>query len=239
LLKVSDGRDVTEARVDVVIANADPVVKEGSDVRIKAGETVSFSGSFSDKGVNDKLWKWTRDFGSLGSYSSDAESQADAILGSKRFCKAGVFPVKLTVVDKDGGSGSDERTVTVDAQPIEFDVNPRSINLNSNGHGMITARIYSREGLDATALRPEAIRLTNGSGSGTQLAVTGGHLHWNDGADLNGDGRPDVSAGFRRDELIANGDLTPRTAELTLSGEVGNCGDVLGKAPVNENEKGR
>jgi hypothetical protein len=239
LLKVSDGRGgVAESRVDVVIANADPVVKEGTDVRIKAGETVSFSGTFRDKGANDALWSWTRDFGSLGSYSNKAESQAEAILGSKRFCKAGIFPVKLTVVDKDGGSGSDEMLVTVDAQPIEIDINPNSINLNDNGHGMITVRIYSREGLDATALRPDAIRLTGASGSGTPLATTGGQLHWSS-VDLNGDGRLDVSAGFRRDELIANRDLTQRTAELTLLGEVGNCGDVLGKAPVNVKEKGR
>jgi PKD repeat protein len=239
LLKVSDGREVTEARVNVVIHNAKPVVNAGSDLRVLSGSTVSLSGQFSDKGANDAFWSWTWNLGSLGSYSDKTANPSDAILASQKFCKAGVYAVSLTVTDKDDASGSDELLVTVDAQPIKIDVNPNSINLNGNGHGMITVRIYSREGLDATALRPEAIRLTNGSGSGTQLAVTGGHLHWNDGADLNGDGRPDVSAGFRRDELIANGDLTPRTAELTLSGEVGNCGDVLGKAPVNENEKGR
>ncbi|MDQ3996736.1 MAG: PKD domain-containing protein [Gemmatimonadota bacterium] len=240
LLKVSDGRGgVAEARVDVVIRNAEPVVDAGSDVRVNAGATVSFSGRFSDKGVNDALWSWTRDFGSLGSYSDKTPSQTAAILGSKRFCKAGRFPVTLSVVDKDEGSGSDELVVTVDALPVEIDVNPNAINLNDNGHGMITVRIFSRDGLDATALRPDAIRLTNGSGSGTQLARSGEHLHWNADADLNGDGRADVSAGFRRDELIANGDLTPSTVELSLSGEVGNCGDVLGKAPVRVPGRGR
>ncbi len=233
LLTVSDGRGgAAEARVDVVIRNADPVVDAGSDVRVNAGETVSFSGWFSDKGVNDAPWSWTRDLGSLGSYSDKTASQAAAILGSKRFCKAGTFPVKLTVVDKDGGSGSDELVVTVDALPVRIEVDPKAINLNDGGHGMITVRIYSRDGLDATALRPDAIRLTNGSGSGTQLARTGGRSHWNTDADLNGDRRPDVSAGFRRDELIANGDLTPGTGELSLSGEVGTCGDVLGNSPV-------
>jgi hypothetical protein len=240
LLTVSDGRGgVAQARVDVVIRNAEPVVDAGSDVRVDAGATVSFSGQFSDKGVNDALWSWTRDLGSLGSYSDKTESQAGAILGSKRFCKAGTFPVKLTVVDKDGGSGSDELVVSVGALPVEIDVEPNSINLNGNGHGMVTVRIYSREGLDATALNPDAIRLTNGSGSGTQLARSGGGFHWNADADLNGDGRLDVSAGFRRDELVANGDLTPSTDELSLSGEVGSCGDVLGKGSVRVQERGR
>ncbi|MFN2566900.1 MAG: PKD domain-containing protein, partial [Gemmatimonadaceae bacterium] len=233
LLTVSDGRGgVAQARVDVVIRNAEPVVNAGPDVRVNAGETVSFSGQFSDKGVNDAPWSSTWDLGSLGSYSDRTESQVAAILGSQRFCKAGTFPVKLTVVDKDGGSGSDELVVTVDALPVQIDVDPNTVNLNSTGHGMITVRIFSRDDLDATALNPDAIRLTNGSGSGTQLARSGGRLHWHADADLNGDGRLDVSAGFRRDELIANGDLTPNTAALSLSGEVGTCGDVLGKAPV-------
>ena len=240
VLTVSDGRGGSaESRVNVVIANADPVVQEGSDIRIKAGETASFSGSFSDKGANDALWRWTRDFGSLGSYSYDAERQDAALLGSKKFCKAGVFPVKLTVVDKDGGSGSDELVVTVDAQPLEIEVSPNSINTSNNGHGMITVRIFSRDGLDATALRPEAIALTNGNGSGTSLARAGDGFHWDASADLNGDGRLDVTAGFRRDELVANRDLAPGANQLKLSGELGNCGDALGSALVYVKEKGR
>jgi PKD repeat protein len=241
VLTVSDGRGgVAQARVDVVVANAKPVVNAGADVRVNAGESVGFSGQFSDKGVKDAPWRWVWDLGSHGSYDGNAESQAAAIVGSKRFCKAGSFPVKLTVVDKDGGSGSDELVVTVDALPVQIDVDPNAINLNGNGHGMVTVRIYSRDGLDATALNPDAIRLTNGSGQGTQLARSGsGRWHWSADADLNGDGRLDVSAGFRRDELIANGDLTPGTAELSLSGEVGSCGDALGKAPVRVMGPGR
>ena len=114
-----------------------------------------------------------------------------------------------------------------------------SINTANNGHGMITVRILSRDGLDATALRPEAIKLTNGNGSGTSLARTGDGFHWDASADLNGDGRLDVTAGFRRDELIANGDLAPGANQLKLSGEVGSCGDVLGSALVYAKEKGR
>jgi PKD repeat protein len=240
-LLVSDGRGgVGQASVKVVVKNDAPSVDAGSDVRISAGESVGFSGQFSDKGVKDAPWRWVWDLGSLGSYNGNAENQAAAVVGSKRFCKAGSFPVKLTVVDKDGGSGSDELVVTVDALPVQIDVDPNTINLNGNGHGMVTVRIYSRDGLDATALNPDAIRLTNGSGHGTQLARNGsGRWHWNADADLNGDGRLDVSAGFRRDELIANGDLTPNTAELSLSGEVGSCGDALGKAPVRVMGPGR
>jgi PKD repeat protein len=234
LLTVSDGRGgVGQARVEVVIKNAEPVVNVGSDVRLNAGETANFSGQFSDKGVNDAPWGWTYNLGAQGSYYGNADNQAAALTGSHRFCKAGSFPVKLTVVDKDGGSGSDELVVTVDVLPVQIDVNPNMIVLNDNGNGMVIVRIYSRQGLDATALNPSSIKLTNGSGRGTSLARTGGGLWtWHPDADLNGDGLLDVVAHFRRDEMLKNGDLDMSTTKLTLKGEVGECGDALGSAPV-------
>jgi hypothetical protein len=233
-LTVNDGRGgVNQASVDVIVKNAVPSVHVGSDVRINAGESVSFSGGFSDAGVNDALWGWTYNLGWLGSYYGTTDNQAAVIPGSRRFCKAGSFPVKLTVIDKDGGSGSDELVVTVDALPVQIDISPNTINLNGNGHAMITVRIFSRPGLDASALNPNVIKLRGAAGRGTQLARTGGGLwHWNAGADLNGDGLLDVIAGFRRDELIANGDLNMSSIELSLGGELGDCGDVLGKAAV-------
>jgi hypothetical protein len=232
VLTVNDGKGgINQASVDVVVKNALPVVSAGSDVRINAGETVSFSGRFSDAGVRDNPWGWTWNIGSDAYYFDNTETQTEPILGSHRFCKAGKFPAKLTVKDKDGGVGSDELEVTVDALPVDIDVNPNTINLNGSGHAMITVRIFSRAGLDATTLNPDAIKLTNGFGRGTQLARTGGGLwHWNADADLNGDGLLDVVAGFRRDEMIKNEDLGLNTTELKLSGQVGTCGDVLGKA---------
>ena len=246
VLTVSDGRGgVADARVDVVIENAAPEVNAGSDLRINAGEAIDFSGQFSDKGAKDHLWHWSYNVASSGfsalaaaeSESGDSEHQG-LLPASKRFCKAGTYSVSLTVTDKDNASGSDEVLVTVDARPIEIEVSPSNINANNNGHGMVTVRIYSRDGLDATALRAEAIRLTNGNGSGTAVARSGSELHWKL-EDLNGDGRLDVSAGFRRDELVANGDLAPGANQLSLSGELGSCGDVLGKSLVLVKEKGR
>jgi hypothetical protein len=234
LLTVNDGRGgIGQARVDVVIKNADPVVNAGNDVRINAGETVNFSGQFSDKGVNDAPWGWTWNLGYQGNYSGTTDNQVAAILGSHRFCKAGSYPATLTVVDKDGASGADELVVTVDALQVQISVNPQMIILNDNGNGMVSVSIYSRQGLDATALNPSSIRLTNGSGRGTSLARTAGGLwQWHPDADLNGDGLLDVVAQFRRDELVANGDLTLDTTELRLSGEVGSCGEVRGNAPA-------
>jgi PKD repeat protein len=233
-LTVSDGRGgVNHASVDVIVKNAPPTVYAGLGMRINAGESPNFAGKFKDKGVNDALWRWTWNLGPVGDDFGSAETQDVTLVESKRFCKAGSFPVKLTVVDKDGGSGSDEIAVTVDALPLQIDINPNTINLNGTGHGMITVRIFSRPGLDASALSPNSIRLTGGAGKGTQLARTGGGLwQWKADEDLNGDGQFDVTAGFRRDELIANGDLNLQSTELKLVGVLGDCGDVLGKAAV-------
>jgi hypothetical protein len=245
LLTVNDGRGgVGEARVDVVIDNAVPQVNAGDDITINAGETASLLGRFSDAGVNDNPWKWTWNIatGQGYVYGDDTNDQTAPILGSHRFCRAGTFAAKLTVGDKDGDSGSDEVMVTVDALPVTIEIDPNQINLNGNSHGMITVRIFSRDGLDATTVNPDAVKLYGENGRGTQLARTGGGLwQWNTDADLNGDGLRDVVAGFRRDELIANGDLTLDSTELRFTGQIGDCGDVLGKGAVRVkvNAKGK
>jgi hypothetical protein len=98
---------------------------------------------------------------------------------------------------------------------------------------MVTVRIYSSPDFDATSLNPSSVKLTNGSGKGTSLARTGGGLlYWDPTLDLNGDGLLDVMAKFRRDEMLANGDLQMNTSELQLKGDLAECGEVLGKAPV-------
>jgi PKD repeat protein len=234
-LTVNDGRGgINQASVDVVIKNAPPKVKANSNARINAGESMGFSGEFSDPGVQDAEWGWTWNLGSEGDSFGNVPSQG-AVPGieSHRFCKAGKYDVVLTVRDKDGATGSDQVEVIVDALPVQIDITPNTINLNGNGHAMIAVRIYSSLSLDATALSPDAIRLKGKSGRGTQLARTGGGLwYWEAGQDLNGDGLPDVSAGFRRDELVRNGDLDLNSTEINLLGQVGDCGDVLGSAQV-------
>ena len=232
-LTVSDGRGgVNQASVDVVVKNAPPKVKANSNARINAGESMNFSGEFSDPGVNDAEWGWTWNLGSEGDSFGNLPAQgAVPAIESHRFCKAGKYDVRLTVKDKDGATGSDQVEVVVDALPVQIDVSPNTIQLNGNGHGMITVRIYSRDGLDATALDPNSVKLTNGFGRGAHLARTGGGLwHWEPSADLNGDGLLDVVAGFRRDDLIASGDLGLNTTELRLGGAVGGCAEVSGKA---------
>ena len=236
VLTVNDGRGgIGQANVDVVISNVAPQVNAGDDLRIDVGQTVNFSGSFSDPGANDNPWSWTWNVAQQAySYAGNTDDRTAPILGSHRFCRAGTYSAKLTVVDKDGDSGSDEVMITVDALPVDIDVNPTQINLNGTGHGMVTVRIFSNATVNAATLNPDQVKLTGEKGKGTSLARTGGGLWmWNADNDENGDGRPDAVAQFRRDELVQNGDLTLDSKELRLTAPIGECGDVLGKGAVS------
>jgi PKD domain-containing protein len=240
-LTVQDSHGATaQASVWVKVKNAAPVVNVGNDARINAGDSVSFSGVFSDKGVEDALWGWTYNFGSLGSHFGTVNTQAFPLLSGKRFCKAGSFAVKLTVTDKNGDWGSDELVVGVDAIQVEIAIKPNNIVVNDKEKGMVTVEVYSRSDFDATRINPSSVKLTNGSGRGTSIARTGGGLwQWDVSKDKNGDGLRDAVAEFRRDDLIANGDLQMETTRLTLKGEVGQCGEVAGSAEVRVKVKAK
>jgi hypothetical protein len=236
IFTANDGKGgVGEASANVTIRNAAPRVNAGEDIRIQVGETVNLSGTFDDPGANDNPWGWTWNVAQQAYlYAGNTSDRTAPVLGSHRFCRAGVYPAKLTVVDKDGDSGEDETMITVDALPVDIEVNPNEINLNGNGHGMIAVRIFSNATVNAATLNPDQVKLTGEKGKGTSLARTGGGLWmWNADNDENGDGRPDVVAQFRRDELVKNGDLTLDSKELRLTAPTGDCGDVLGKGAVS------
>jgi PKD domain len=233
-LTVTDSHGaIGQASVDVIVKNVAPSVDAGADIRILAGQTANFTGRFSDPGVNDAPWGWTWNFGSLGSDYSTTSDQSAAVLASRRFCKVGSYTAQFTVVDKNGDAGADAAVVTVDAIPVQIELKPTKIVLNDKENGKMSVKIFSRPGVDATAINPSSVRLTNGTGRGTPLARTGGGLwQWKTDADLNGDGLRDADAQFNRDEMLANGDLQMNTTKLLLKGDLGECGEVLGSADV-------
>jgi PKD domain-containing protein len=240
-LTVQDSHGATgQASVWVKVRNTAPVVSIGDDVRINAGDSVSFSGRFSDKGVSDDPWGWTYNLFSLGSQFGTTRSQGDPLASGKRFCKAGSFPVKLTVTDKNGDWGSDELVVTVDAISIQIEIKPNNIVVNDKEKGKVTVEVFSRSGFDATALNPSSLRLTNGSGRGTPVAKSKeGEWKWKTDDDRNRDGLLDGVAEFERDDMLANGDLQLETTKLTFKGQVGQCGEVAGSAEVRVKVKAK
>jgi hypothetical protein len=89
----------------VTVNNVAPVVNAGPDQVVNEGNTVNFSGSFTDPGTLDThSYNW--DFG-------DASTDTTGLTPSHFYTADGVYTVTLTVTDNDLGAGSNTMIVTV------------------------------------------------------------------------------------------------------------------------------
>ncbi|MBS7614820.1 PKD domain-containing protein [Candidatus Bathyarchaeota archaeon] len=89
----------------VTVNNVAPTVEAGSDLTIEEGSEIIFAGSFIDPGIVDShtiIW----DFG-------DGQSVYGTLTPSHTYIENGMYTVTLSVTDKDGGTGIDSLTVTV------------------------------------------------------------------------------------------------------------------------------
>jgi hypothetical protein len=249
----------------VTVRNVAPAVEVLQNVSAKSGQVVSLSGRFSDAGVNDRIWKWSWSAPSNASSATQgvaSSSQAPwhgessdqgPVAGQYRACAAGPQQVTLEVTDKDGGRGTATVTVTVEAAPAQMRVKPNWVALRTTDRDedsdsddddrwgdqygrLVTVYLYSHAGFDATTIDPSSVRLTNGSGKGTTVALKRGKKRGNEWemkvGHLNGDRLRDVKLRFSRSALMANGDLNASTTSLTLTGRAGTCVGVTATAPV-------
>jgi len=96
-----------------VVENAVPVVDAGEDIdETVAGTEISLDGSFTDLGTLDThtvLWEYASGRAQSDVLFLDAGSLTTTVM----FKKAGIYTLRLTVTDDDGGSGSDTITATV------------------------------------------------------------------------------------------------------------------------------
>jgi len=124
-LTVTDSRGAPSApaTTSATITNLPPVVDAGPDALVTAGATVGLSARFSDPGANDAPWTYAVDWGDGSpAQSGSTTSQASSITGSHPYPTPGQYAVRVTVTDKDGGSGMDDLLVTVSASsgPVVF-----------------------------------------------------------------------------------------------------------------------
>ncbi|UCE74683.1 MAG: PKD domain-containing protein [Methanomassiliicoccales archaeon] len=97
--------DVLLDYADVYVDNAAPSVDAGPDQTVDMGQTVIFSGIFTDSGSEDThTIEWN--FG-------DGNTSTGTLTPTHVYDEEGVFTVNLTVTDDDGGKGSDTLTVIV------------------------------------------------------------------------------------------------------------------------------
>lgn len=108
----------------VTVNNLAPVVDAGSDLTANEGETVTFSGSFTDPGSAD-TYTISWDFG-------DGTTALGTLTPTHVYSDNGTYTVTATVTDDDSGVGLDTAVVTVNnvAPTATFNV-PTSVNEGS------------------------------------------------------------------------------------------------------------
>lgn len=211
--------------VEVTVNNVAPTVNAGPDVEVDSGEDFDFSGTFSDPGLLDNPWDWVIEWGYGDDSEGSTDDQSAPIEVTNQVCVAGEYTVRLTVTDKDGGSGYDEMTLTVPYIPVVIDLMPESelnpVNLRKRGN--LPVVIFGSAELDVGEIDPST--LTLGDGADPDASI----LQKNNGTieayleDVNGDGMMDLVAMFATQDLIASGDLDELSTELVLRGFLGDA----------------
>lgn len=234
-LLVSDGFDAGTAGGILKIENVAPTVDAGPDVELESGQTLDVSADFSDKGVHDRPWSWTIDWGDGTDDTGSTNNQFLPISASHQVCEVGSQTVAVNVTDKDGGTGSDELTLTVSPIAIGIDIMPGSdsnpINLKKGGN--LPVAILGSTELDVASVDPSTLVLGDEVGSDTPAAQKNDGSYQAQMEDVNEDGLTDLVVMFPNRELTIN-DLTDTTTELVLRGlQADGCSNLRGVDEVS------
>ena len=157
----------------VTITNVAPSVDAGTDVTVDKNEIAGLVGSFTDPaGTADEAyaWSWT--------VTGDSGSAAygDTLPTSFSSATSGDFDLTLTVVDKDGGSGSDTvRVIVVNQAPSCTDAAPSIAEIWPPNHKMVDVSILGVTDADGDA-----------------ITITIDSIFQDEPVNTNGDGNTDV-----------------------------------------------
>jgi hypothetical protein len=133
--------DTIEDYADVYVLNVAPVVDSGPDKSGMTGETIIFTGSFTDPGTDDTheyLW----DFG-------DGNSNHFFPSTIHTYDTEGIYNVSLTVTDDDGGMGIDyliviiNKTKTVKDRINELMDKVESLNLSGGLENALLSKLQN------------------------------------------------------------------------------------------------
>jgi PKD repeat protein len=112
-----DGAEGTDA-LTVAVANVAPTVDAGADRTGDDGSPIAFSATFTDPGTVDSHTA-TIDWGDGTVEAGAIDATARTVSGTHTYADNGVYTVRVTVTDDDGGVGSDTAVVALaNAVPV-------------------------------------------------------------------------------------------------------------------------
>jgi Subtilase family/PKD domain len=204
----------------LTVANVPPIVNAGPDATLTSNQIFTFFGAFSDPGLQDFIWGYTVDWGD-GTSSTGTRNNQTQFARTHLYCAAQPYTIRLTVTDKDNGTGFDEMTLTVNYLAVTMDItpaqSPNSVSLSNRG--LLPVALLS----SATFNAPQSVDLTtltlgDGVGTDTHVAKRQNGTFYAEVEDVNKDGLLDLVLRFSVPALVSNGDLTMSSTQLFLRG---------------------
>jgi hypothetical protein len=107
-------------------------VNAGADQAVIGTAPLNLSARFTDPGATDNPWSYTITWGDGATGSGSTNSQANPITASHPYPAPGQYTARVTVTDKDGGTGFDELLVKV-LDPSTVQVFSGAANIASCG----------------------------------------------------------------------------------------------------------
>ncbi len=165
------------AAPNAIAQNREPAaVIQATDQQIDAGSVVLYDGSGSyDEDGQIVSYQW--DFG-----DGDSSSEASA---EHIYYGGGTYTVSLTVTDDKGATGSAQAQIAVKAIAVAVEINPRTLNLKSNGQ-WVQATLQLPDGYGDSTLEPDSVYLAVGTAIVPAARVEGLTVKFDRQAVING-----------------------------------------------------
>ena len=232
-VKDPTGADDSQTRT-IHVANLAPVVGSVTATgTVYSGESVFATATFSDAGTADSPWTYSFDWGAGSTSQGVTGDQSSQVGSSRSFLAAGTYTVAFNVTDKDAArSETRNATFRVLRLPTTLVVNPQRINLQGNSNGQVIVTLLGTRTIAASAIDVGTVRIGN-----VDADQTGADGFKAAQEDVDGDGIADLVIHFRRNALMADGQLTSRTTQLTLRANLNDGRQIEARGPVTVSAK--
>ena len=169
-----DDGDVGTTTFTVTVNNVPPVVEAGDDQEVDEGDTVDIAPTFTDVGVLD-THSATIDWGD--GVTDTVPVATSPIAGSHVYADNDVYTVTVTVTDKDGDSGVDTLTVTVNnVAPTVTALSDQTVN-----EGLQDIAVFDGSFTDPGAADTHTIEWDFGDGSTAAGSLAATHSYGDNG----------------------------------------------------------